>query len=343
VIFGGPPELRRLANETGGRMTAETNDIGLAFELAQRDMECTYTLGFRDPRLDLDRDRNLLLKTTRAGARVVYPDRYVVRSEHERHESLVRTAALAPHVFESPDIRGELFVLGARGENWDSLIGTEIRLSPESVRGPGERWDLRGFLRRPNGTIVYKFARSVAMPDDASEPLVTDLFEPFVAPPGEYALSVVLSDPRGEPLASTRPIRLPAVPRQGPFLLGPILGHRKGPSFEPLMRLHESPGRPLDALTVFCLAGPTGTELRSSVSRWMTDLSGRELRRFDDASKQLEGSGVVCHDVVDALGAESLPPGSYEIHAKGAAGEWVTEENGTEFSIGAPDGVADVP
>jgi len=343
VAFGGPPELRRLANETGGRMTSETNDIGLAFELARRDMGCTYTLGFRDPRLDPDRDRNLLLKITRAGARVVYPDRYVVRSERERHASLVRTAALAPQVFESPDIRGELFVLGTRGENWDSVLGTEIRVAPGSVERPGERWDLRGFLRRPNGTIVYKFASSVAMPDDdPSDPLVADLFEPFVAPPGDYALSVVLADPRGEPRTSTRPIHLPRVPQQGPFLLGPILGHRKGQTFEPLMRLRTSPGRPLDALTVFCLAGSTGSEVRSRVSRWMTDLAGHELRRFEDASKDLEGSGVVCHEVLDALGTEALAPGSYEIHAQGAAGEWITAENGTEFAV-APPGGADTP
>ena len=32
--------------DTGGRFTEATNDLGLAYSRAQRDLGCTYTLGF---------------------------------------------------------------------------------------------------------------------------------------------------------------------------------------------------------------------------------------------------------------------------------------------------------
>ena len=68
----GPPMLRRLANETGGRMTANTNDLGLAYARAQRDTGCTYTLGFYDRDPQPDRDRRVTLRVDRPGHRVMH-------------------------------------------------------------------------------------------------------------------------------------------------------------------------------------------------------------------------------------------------------------------------------
>jgi hypothetical protein len=44
---------------------------------------------------------------------------------------------------------------------------------------------------------------------------------------------------------------------------------------------------------------------------------------------------VRCQKVLDKLDTKSLAPGRYEIRARGEAGEWVTEESGTEFEIEA--------
>ena len=337
--FGGPPELRRLANETGGRMTSETNDISVAYVQAHQDMSCFYTVGFRDPRLKLDRNRGLTIKLVgHKGLRVVSPDLYVVRSEEQRRDSLFETAGLAPHMFESERIRAELIVTGAQGQNWKSVVGTEIRLEPGAVVGPGETWDLHGYLRKPNGTIVQKFAQAVTMPEGGTAgAIVAESFEEIVAPPGEYALSVVLSDPRREPFASTRPVTLPAVPRRGPFLIGPILGRNGETTFEPLMRVEPTEERSLDALTVFCLAGGGGKGMRTTVTRRIADLAGNDVRRLEDVAVELKGDGLRCHPIVDSLGAIPLAPGRYEFGAAATASDWMTDESLTEFIVRGAD------
>lgn len=337
--FGGPPELRRLANETGGRMTSETNDISVAYAQAHQDMSCFYTLGFRDPRFKLDRNRRLTIKIVgRGDLRVVSPDLYVVRSEEQKRDSLFETAGLAPHMFESKRIRAELIVIGAQGDNWKSVVGTEIRLEPGAVIGARETWDLRGYLRRPNGTIVQKFAQSVTMPEGGTAgAIVADSFEAIVASPGEYALSVVLSDPRGQPFASTRPVTLPGVPRRGPFLIGPILGRNGERTFEPMMRAEPTGEGSLDALTVFCLAGGGGKGVPTTVTRRIADLAGNDVWQLDDVTVELKGDGLRCQPIVDSLGAIPLASGRYELGAVATASEWMTDESLTEFTVPGAD------
>jgi len=336
--LGGLPELRRLAIETGGQMTSETNDIGMAYAQAQRDLGCVYTLGFYDPKLKEDRNRRLSIKLVgRPGHRVVFPDYYVVRSDEQKRESLFKTATLAPHMFESEQVRTEMFVTGAASGNWTSVIGAEIRLAPGAVTGLNESWALRGSLRKPNGTLVHTFARDVTMPEPREgEPIVASTYEELVVSPGDYALSVVLSDPRGEPRASTRPVTLPAVPKRGPFLIGPILGHRTEQVFEPLMDPWTTPGAGLDALTVLCIAGGTDAGTRPTLTRWLADLDGADVERFEDASFELKGDGLRCREVVDSLKTSGLAPGRYEINATASMFDWTTDESTVEFTIRDP-------
>ena len=104
--FGGPPMLRRLANETGGRMTSGTNEIGVAYARAHRDLGCTYTLGFYEPWPDADKKRRMTIRVKdRQGLRVVYPEFYVVRSHAEQRKSLFRAAATVPQMFDSEEIK----------------------------------------------------------------------------------------------------------------------------------------------------------------------------------------------------------------------------------------------
>jgi hypothetical protein len=334
--LGGLPELRRLAIETGGRMTAETNDIGLAYAQAQRDLGCVYTLGFYDPRLKVDKNRGLSIKLVgRPGLKVVYPDAYVVRSEEEKRDSLFKTAALAPHMFESEQVRAEMFVTGADSGSWRSQIGAEIRLAPGAVVGPRESWALRGILRKPNGTLVHTFAQEVTMSGPLEgEPIVAATYEEVVVPPGEYALSVVLADPRGEPRASTRPVSLPAVPRRGPFLIGPILGRRVEKVFEPRREPRARHGAALEALTVFCVAGDEATPGRPTLRRWVVDLDGNDVERFEDASLDLTGNGLRCAEIVDVLDASRLTPGRYEFGAAASLADWTADERSAAFEIG---------
>jgi hypothetical protein len=45
---GGPPGLHRLAVDTGGRITKNTNDLSLGIARAERDLACRYTIGVYD-------------------------------------------------------------------------------------------------------------------------------------------------------------------------------------------------------------------------------------------------------------------------------------------------------
>jgi len=338
-LLGGPEELRRLAVETGGRMTSETNDIGVAYSQAQQDLGCVYTLGFYDSKLRLDDDRSLSIKIVgHPELRVVSPRAYVVRSDEQKRSSMLDTATLAPHVFESDGIRAELFVTGAGSGDWRGIVGVEIRLDPGATEASAGGWELRGSLRKPNGTIVQSFARTVSIADSGDRgPLAARTFEELAVPPGDYALSVVFSNPRGEPMASTESIRLPAVPARGAFLLGPILGRGGEQRFEPLMSEQIEIGEPLHALTVLCVSGSDAAEGGASLRRWVADLDGRELAHFEDASVELRGSGLRCGETVQALETGQLEPGRYRVGAAATIGDWVLDERTAEFGVRRPD------
>ena len=318
-------------------MTANTNDVGLGYARAQRDLACLYTIGFYDPDLRYDRNRHLTLKIRgKDGLRAVYPDFYVVRSEEEKQTSLIKTAGLAPQMFESDEVQARLFVTGAQEGAWKTVASAKVRLDPRAVEKPDKPWDLQGYLRKPNGTVVHRFNRKVRLPGGrAGEAGIVDAFEEMVVPPGDYALSVVLTHSSGRPLAATRPVTLPALPRRGPFLVGPLPGRRSGSRFEPLIDARAGREERLDLLTVLCFVDNEGRKPRSTatVTRWIADLDGADVERFEDASAELKGFGIRCREVVDPLDAERLEPGDYEINASGSVADWVTETNVTELTI----------
>lgn len=335
--FGGPPMLRRLANETGGRMTSETNDIALAYAKAHRDLGCTYTLGFYDPRPERDRKRRLkILVEGRRGSRVVYPEFFVVRSRETKRKSLFRTAAMMPEMFESGEMNTELFLLAPRSSSrWRALLAVEARPAPDVLVGEDEEWVLKGLVRKPNGTVIHSFKKKVRMPrtdpETGDTPVVT-AFHEFRVRPGRYTVSAVLSDPGAEtPIAATRPVIVAEIPRGEPFLVGPILGHRLGsgddvrttrrrdddPAFEPLL-LHEAEqGATLDSLTVVCVVGSDHDVDAGEIERAVTSWDGDGAQRFEPVPILLPDEGAVrCHELVDRVETAGLEPGRYELVAE---------------------------
>jgi hypothetical protein len=350
--LGGPGALRRLAIETGGRMTADTNDITLAYARAHRDLGCSYTLGFYDRRLRLDKSRRLTIRVTgRRGLRVVYPEYYVVRSPEKKRASLLRTAGMAPHVFESDQIETQMFVLGPRSTSrWRTVMAVEIRLGSEEVVEQDEVWEIRGLLRKPNGTIIRSFQRKIPMPPTdlvTGKNSVVTLFHEFSVPPGRYVASVVLSDPEGQvPRAKTRAASLPEIPRGAPFIVGPILGHRAqteaettggghaNPAFRPLLDASTESGQPLESLTVLCVRDVDAENVTHTVMRSLTTLDGTDVHDFEEVAVKLRGDrGLRCHELVDSLVTDKLAPGRYEVNAQAISAEFVTEPATTELTI----------
>lgn len=208
--LGGPPMLRRLASETGGRMTADTNDIALGLARARRDLACVYTLGFHDtwPRPDRNRRLTVLLPDKR-GLRAIYPDSYVVRSKAERGRSLLETASIAPKSFLSDSLHADLVLSPAHtARRWNANLVVEIAPDLPAPDPTGAGRELRGFLRTPSGTTVHSFKRRIESSQGNA------ILESIRIRPGRYVLSAVLSDPDGEaPLATLREVVVPEIPR----------------------------------------------------------------------------------------------------------------------------------
>jgi len=349
-LIGGPPVLHRLATETGGRVTSGTNDITLAYARAQRDIGCTYTLAFYDPGDRADNNRRLSIKfrKNRGGRRIVYPDFYVRRSPEQKKKSVVKTASMAPHIFESDRIRAEYFVMEAdKLESWRMLVGVDLRLGTTSVLHEPQSWKLEGFLRRLNGTVVRKFERQLEVPATDPESGITPsvkLFHELFAPPGEYALSVVVTAPdEDDPIAATRLASLAQTPFNGSFVLGPILGvssggSRKDPGFEPLLDARLAPGQTVEALSVLCVTGPDGKRDVPTMMRWLSTTDDNEVFRYEEESLSMKfHGGVRCGRVIDTVSTEALAPGRYKIRALARSPAYTTEAHTTEFVVGAPE------
>jgi VWFA-related protein len=355
--FGGPAMLRRLANETGGRMTSETNEIGLAYAKAHRDLGCTYTLGFYHPGPRLDHKRRLTVRVKdRRGLRVVYPEFYVVRSGEEKRKSLFRTAAMTPQMFESAEMDLDLFLLAPHSASrWRALLAAEVRPGPDAFVEEGEEWVLKGLVRKPNGTVVRSFRKKVPMPgtDPATrETPALALFHELRLRPGRYLVSAVLSDPEAaSPIAATRPAVVAEIPRGEPFLVGPILGRRSQtagdepegrrrrdePEFEPLIVQEAEQGAPLDSLTVVCVVGSDdGADVRE-IGRFLTSRQGGGPGRFDPVSISLPDEGEVrCREWVDRVETARLEPGRYELTVVAGTTERSAGRGTAEFTIVAP-------
>lgn len=204
--LGGPAFLHRVADETGGRMTADTNDLTLGPARASRDLGCTYTLGFRDhePRPDTPRRLTLLLPE-KDGLHVRYPFSYVVRSTAARARSLLETASMDPSSFESDGLRVEVAVADvASARRRNATIAVTIA-SAEAASAPGER-ALRGFVRSESGHEVHRFERCVV-------PGETQVAETATLRPGRYVASAVLEDPEGgSPLAASVAFTVSGIP-----------------------------------------------------------------------------------------------------------------------------------
>ena len=346
--LGGPEMLRRLAVETGGRMTSETNEIGLAYANAHRDLGCTYTLGFYDPMTRMDKGRRLtIVVMDRRGLRVVYPQFYVVRSPEAKRKSLFRTAAMTPQMFESDEMSVDLFVLGPHsGRRWRALIAVELTLGADVFIGQDETWVVKGLLRKPNGTIMHRFKKKIPMPATVpgrTEPQVVTVFHEFHARPGRYVVSAILADPNAQnPRSATRPAEVARIPRGKPFLVGPILGHRTEIEsdskhrlgFEPLMVAEAERGKPLESLTVVCVVDAEEAIDVREIGRIVSSWDGNGAQRFDPVAVQLPKSGKVnCHELVDRVATATLEPGRYEFTSVAETSDFVTGEGSTEFRI----------
>lgn len=345
--FMGPPALRRLANETGGRMTFGTNEIGLAYAKAHRDLSCTYTLGFQVPAAELDRKRRLTIRLLdRPGLRIVYPEFYVLRSPEEKRKSLVRSATMTPHMFDSERMSIDLFLLQPESASrWSATLAVEARLAEDSVVDSDQRWELKSFIRKRNGTTVQTIKQQVDVPryiPGQGPPPVVSLRRELRIRPGEYVVNAVLSDPRASsPLAATRPAIVAPIPTETTFLVGPILGRRikagaraDGLTFEPALTLRMPAGAPLDARTAICRVGPEAAFELTLLQRRIVANDGATAIELPAIDVQIDGDGKLqCHTAIDRIETAGLPAGDYTFSVLAAIESLVLGRGRSDFHI----------
>jgi hypothetical protein len=365
----GLVSLARLAVESGGRFTENTNDLALGFARAQRDQACVYSVGFYEHDPKEDQAQPITIRVRPAGLHVVYPSAYIVRSSLARKQSLLRAAFFSPETFETGVVRAHVFpIRPASKDSWEGLLAVSFPVSLASAGGRTVEREFGGVLSNSAGA-VHQFSRTIRLEpkseDVASEPLVTFL-EPVELRPGKYSLTTVLSDAAAvAPHAAKVECDVPAIPKAESFLVGPILGRRAGKdvvvrsaapsgpgphrvvvgdtigdwnSFDPLLVQEVDDPTDLVVMTFACVAGDKhGSHSRTVLRRFRT-ADGQAIGSLDPVTVEIEkGSGIQCQMVLDVLPSRSIKQGGDYLFdaalapASGRDPDW----SAARFSVGA--------
>lgn len=338
--------LARLAVDTGGRFTERTNDLTLGYARAQRDLGCTYSLGFYVDEGEEDRPQNVVIRVKREGLRAVHPAKYLFRSPETKRSSLLTAAWAAPEMFQTGVVRAHVFPLRPSSkDSWDGLLAVSFRVPLGNVAGEQAQRNFGAVLHR-GAKMAHRFSRSIKLePDGAdvtSEPVITFL-DRVDLKPGRYTMTAVMSDPHVvEPHAYKLELQVPEVPANELFLVGPVLGRAAGynlvvmagdegedddklgrsNSFEPLLIQQLEEPVDLITLTQACFIGSKRRQQKAlssfpSVNRRLLDTDGDALGELSPVDTALEADGAVhCQNLVDVLPTSTLPDGEYEFEAR---------------------------
>ena len=360
--------MARLAVDTGGRYTEGINDLTLGYARAQRDLGCTYSVGFYDDKPEEDRIRNVSVRVRVPGLRAVHPSKYVLRSREAKLESRLLAAFLSPELFETGVVRAHVFSLHPESKSlWKGLLAVSFPVPLAETLGADATRQFGAVLYR-GSKVLHRFSRTVTLrpdgPDVTSEPRITFL-EPVELEPGAYELRVVMSDPEGEsPHAAKLEVVVPEIPTRRLFLTGPILGKSAGMnvvvtgsgsvggdtvggmrSFEPLIVQQLDIPVDLVVLTEACIVGKNKRKRGAraedvadgSVARSLRSSDGSPVGELPVQSIRPEGEGRVrCEHLVDQIPAVALEAGRYEFEAVLRSIDGKDDDHGRiRFSVGS--------
>jgi hypothetical protein len=251
----------------------------------------------------------------RPGLQALHADAYLFRSPAAKRETRLTAAFLLPDAFATGVVRAYLFPLQPLDrKRWEALlvVGFPVPLD-SAVEGETQREF--GVVLRDKPAIRHVFNRSVTLrpkgPRVSASPTVT-FVERVQLAPGSYELTAVMSDPEAtQPHSAHVKVELPPIPRDGLFLVQPVLGrpagddlvihaasaeaaHRKGKkskaakadpptpdrvgsaeSFQPLLVTQVDRPQDLTVLTSACLVG-SGELAGASIARLLRDATGQE-------------------------------------------------------------------
>jgi len=327
---------------TGGRLTRNINDLTVGYARARRDLGCRYTLGFYDRHPEADKQHRLVVDSRRRGVHLSYAARYTFPSQEQRKSMAVEAAYLIPQQFEGGGLRAHVFPLEPKDrKRWSAILVVDFPVEVAGAAAASTREF--GVVVRHGTEVVHTFDRSISVGakeagSAASTPRVT-FVEPVMLPPGTYALTAVLADPKGDrPFGRAVDLTLPPIPKREAILAGPILGRRRGDdvvvygggdakgvvgdrlgaraSFRPLLIDDVDRAEPLAALTEICAVRAKSKDGPWTISRHLETARGEPAGSLTDVSFHLTGGDLVqCQRLFDELPVPQLKPGRYTFRA----------------------------
>lgn len=346
--------LRRLAQDTGGRFTRNTNDLSLAYARARRDQACRYTLGFYLSSIEEDRPRHIRVRVLRDGLRGLTPTQYLYRSESEERTHEILAAYMMPDAYQTGYVRAHVFPLHPLDrETWSTLVAVSF---PFHFDDSGKAVQIEfGAMLQKGGRAVHEFDRrmTLKLAENVAPGKRRFMFlEPLDLAPGEYRLTVVMAHADGvrRPDATRLTLAVPSIPRKSVMLVQPILGRPRdenvlvrgdGPTkgrkhldsnllaqrdivagagaFEPFMVQLMDDEEEVHARNKACLVGGKRQPGGTGVSRQVAEDDGWNWRlpivRLELAV-QTGNPKVLCQNLYELVPDEAIEPGeSYEFRA----------------------------
>ena len=330
------------------------NDQTLGIARAQRDLGCRYTLGFYVKNPVEDKEHRVKIRVPRPGLRAIHPSNYAFRSPDAKSESLLRAAFVAPEMFQTGVARAHVFPLKpGSARDWNALLTISFPVALDPDTAPEEVRDF-GAVLQSGSRVVHRFDRRITLrPFSTASPSdrrITFL-EPVTLKPGNYKLTLVLSDPTGDrPHTAVVNVELPALPKRELFLVGPILGReaaedvvirghgaaskrdrksgRSDPtsaadrvgsarSFEPLLVQEVNREESIFAMTQACMVGSRKSGADTKVRRSLHAEGAGEVGLLPPVELELSGRGKIrCQNLLDVLPANAMDPGKYIFEAR---------------------------
>ncbi|MCP3978302.1 MAG: VWA domain-containing protein [bacterium] len=357
------PRLARMAVETGGRFTENTNDLTLGYARAKRDLTCRYVIGFYDRDTKPEKDRRISIRVRRPGTRTVHSYNFQFPSEEEQRRSTLDAAYLSPETFSSVLVRGHMFPLRPVGrKQWEALVAVGFAVDAEEWVADEIVRDV-GISITGGRAVKRKIDRRVRLERPQGEAPATSEFV-VVAPvklrAGEYDLAVAVSDPAAAtPRAAAAATVLPRLERDAPIVVGPFLGRaqrreleidvedapppgdpsrraslRAVEQFEPLLVQSATGREPLMALSRLCGVGEPG---QADAERRLLRADGTVVATFGDVPGEVaEEGGVSCRTWLDRFPDDGLAPGDYEFELTVSGAAIASKRESVRFAVLPP-------